>query len=432
MGVEGLKIGLTSYFQYILCGATMELFRDKKLTNPPSTEIPDRTDNKKLNLWSLGLLVAVLGGGIAYLYFVRTQTPTIEPKKITQIAPRAVTALGRLEPEGEVIKLSVANAEDSRVNELLVKEGDRVKAKQLIATLQGLDQKQAELAEAKQNVLVYRAKLEQIKAGEGKLADISAQKANIARLSAQLRTENLERAAEIADAKAELKNAEINFDRYQTLYRSGAVSKSDLDDRQESYRRAQAKLDRATARSENTVATLQEAIARERAMLDKLREVRPVDLAEAVAEVDYAIAKVKRIESELEDYYVRVPIDGQILKINTLVGEQVDTREGIVELGRTHQMYAIAEVYETDVSKVKVGQRATVVSEHGGFEEKLHGTVDRIALQIKKQDVLESDPAANKDARVVEVKIRLDPQDSDRVARLTNLQVRVRIDLDSG
>lgn len=409
----------------------MELLRDKKLTNPPSTKIPNNPAKKKLNLWLIGLLVAGFGGGIVYWYISQTQTETIEPEKINQIAPRAVTALGRLEPEGEVIKLSVANAQDSRVNELLVKEGDRVRATQLIATLQGLEKKQAELAEAKQNVLVYRAKLEQLKAGEGKLADISAQKANIARNKAQLRTENLEREAEIADARAELKNDEINYNRYQTLYREGAVSKSDLDDRQELYRRSQAKLDRAKARLENTVSTLQEAIATEEAMLDKLREVRPVDLAAATAEVDYAIAKVKRIESELEDYYVRVPIDGQILKINTLVGEQVDTREGIVELGRTHQMYAIAEVYETDVSKVKVGQRATVVSEHGGFEEKLQGTVDQIALQIKKQDVLESDPAANKDARVVEVKVRLDPQDSDRVAGLTNLQVRIRIDLGS-
>lgn len=166
-------------------------------------------------------------------------------------------------------------------------------------------------------------------------------------------------------------------------------------------------------------------------MLNKLREVRPVDLAVAQAEVDYAIAQVTRIKSELEDYYVRVPIDGQILKINTLVGEQVDTSEGIVELGRTNQMYAIAEVYETDVGKVKVGQRASIISEHGGFTGEIQGTVDHISLQIKKQDVLESDPAAEKDARVVEVKVRLDPQDSAKVAALTNLQVRVKIDLDS-
>ena len=411
----------------------MELLKYKKSTSPPPTEILTKQAKKKLNPWLIGIVaIASLGGGIVYWYLSQTPTQTIEPEPITKLAPIAVTALGRLEPEGEVIKLSVANAQDSRVNQLLVEEGDRVKAQQLIATLQGLDQKQAEFAEAKQNVVVYRAKLEQIKAGEAKRGEIDAQKANIARLKAQLRTESIEREAEIADAEAELKNAEINYNRYQTLYRDGAVSKSALDDRQELYQRAQARLERVQARLENTVLTLQEQIIQEQAMLDKLREVRPVDLAEAQAEVDYAIAQVKRIESELEDYYVRVPIDGQILKINTLVGEQVDTSEGIVELGRTKQMYAIAEVYETDVNQVKVGQRATVVSEHGGFEGKLRGAVDHIGLQIKKQDVLESDPAADKDARVVEVKVRLDPQDSDKVAGLTNLQIRVKIDLGSG
>ncbi|MEM7758345.1 MAG: efflux RND transporter periplasmic adaptor subunit, partial [Cyanobacteria bacterium P01_A01_bin.40] len=166
-----------------------------------------------------------------------------------------------------------------------------------------------------------------------------------------------------------------------------------------------------------------------RSVLNQLREVRPIDIAEAQAELDYAIAQVKQIESELEDYYVRVPIDGQILKINTLVGEQVDTSKGIVELGRTERMYAIAEVYETDVGMVEVGDQAEIISEHGGFAGKLQGTVDHVGLQIKKQDILESDPAANKDARVVEVKVRLDPENSDQVAKLTNLQVRVKIDL---
>ena len=410
----------------------MELLRYKKSTNPPSLEKPQQPTKKKHNSWLIAILaIATLGGGIVYWYISQTPQETTKPAPITNMSPVAVTALGRLEPEGEVIKLSVANAQDSRVNELLVAEGDRVRAKQLIATLQGLDQKQAELEEAKQNVRVYRAKLAQIKAGEAKSAEIAAQRANIARLKAQLRTEKIEREAEIADAQAELKNAEINYNRYQTLYQDGAVSKSQQDDRQEFYERAQARLNQAQARLDNTISTLQEQIAQEKAMLNKLSEVRPVDLAEAQAEVDYAIAQVQRIESELEDYYVRVPIDGQILKINTLVGEQVDTREGIVELGRTDHMYAIAEVYETDIGRVKVGQKATIISEHGGFAGKLQGTVDHIGLQIKKQDVLESDPAADKDARVVEVKVRLDPQDSDKVAGLTNLQVRIRINSDN-
>ncbi|WP_289793499.1 hypothetical protein [Chlorogloeopsis sp. ULAP01] len=61
----------------------------------------------------------------------------------------------------------------------------------------------------------------------------------------------------------------------------------------------------------------------------------------------------------------------------------------------------------------------------------VHGKVEHIGLQIKKQDVLASDPAAEKDARVVEVKVRIDPQDTVKVAGLTNLQVRITFDLDT-
>ena len=50
-------------------------------------------------------------------------------------------------------------------------------------------------------------------------------------------------------------------------------------------------------------------------------------------------------------------------------------------------------------------------------------------MQIFKNNVLDDDPAANADARVVEVKIRL--QDSQLVEALTNLQVDVRIDVKS-
>lgn len=405
----------------------MELLRYKKSKDPPSVNKPQK---QKVNPWLIGLMVVALGGGMSYWYAARIKTPTTEPETTTKYIPTAVTALGRLEPAGEVIKLSVANAQDSRVNELYVREGDRVKAGQLIATLQGLEKKQVELIAAKLNAEVFQRKLEKVRSGEAKSAEITAQKAVIARWQSQLRNESLEKEADITDARAEYNNAKTNYDRYQSLYREGAVSKSQRDDRTETYQRSQANLDRVKAQYNNIVSTLQKQIEQERSVLNQLREVRPVDIAETQAEVDYAIAQVKQIESELEDYYVRVPIDGQILKINTLVGEQVDTSQGIVELGRTDRMYAIAEVYETDVGMVEVGDKAEVISEHGGFTGKLQGTVDHVGLQIKKQDILESDPSANKDARVVEVKVRLDPQDSEKVAKLTNLQVRVKITLD--
>ena len=407
--------------------------RNKTITKPPSVEItttPKPKPRRKLTRWIMGVaVVTAIGVGATYT-ISQVQKPNPAPVPAIKVAPATkVIALGRLEPQGEVIKLSVANAQDSRVNKLLVEEGDQVQAGQVIAILQGIDKKQAELTEMEKNLVVEQAKLTQLQAGEAKQAEIAAQSANIARIQAQLRTETIEKKATIARAQSELRNAQINYQRYQSLHQEGAVKTSDLDDKREAFETATAKVNEAQAQLAYKVSTLQKQIQTEKAMLNKLREVRPVDVKVAQAEVEKAIAQINRIKAELEDLYVRVPVAGQILKINTRVGEQVNTSQGIVELGRTNQMYAVAEVYETDVGKLHVGQRATVVSEHGGFKGSIQGTIDHIGLQIKKQDVLESDPAADKDARVVEVKVRVRPQDSPKIAGLTNLQVRITFNL---
>ena len=68
-------------------------------------------------------------------------------------------------------------------------------------------------------------------------------------------------------------------------------------------------------------------------------------------------------------------------------------------------------------------------SRNGAFDQPLTGTVERVGLQIFKNDVLDDDPAANADARVVEVMVRVDQ--SEVIAGLTNLQVDVAIDVES-
>ena len=101
-----------------------------------------------------------------------------------------------------------------------------------------------------------------------------------------------------------------------------------------------------------------------------------------------------------------------------------------MELGRTDEMYAIAEVYETDINKVKIGQPAIISSEYGGFEGYLKGIVEHIGLQIGAKQLSESsqDPTQDENSRIVEVKIRIDSQDSPKVAGLTNMKVRVEIE----
>ena len=138
--------------------------------------------------------------------------------------------------------------------------------------------------------------------------------------------------------------------------------------------------------------------------------------------VRVAEAELARARAELELAHVRSPLDGQVLKVHSREGERVGS-EGIVELGKTDHMFAIAEVYEEDVRRVRVGQHAVVTSP--ALEGPLEGKVDWINLRVAKQDAIGNDPAARKDARVVEVKIRL--ADSVPAAGLTNLQVEVAI-----
>ena len=90
-------------------------------------------------------------------------------------------------------------------------------------------------------------------------------------------------------------------------------------------------------------------------------------------------------------------------------------------------MMVVAEIYESDIGKVRLGQKAAITSEGGAFAGELKGTVSEIGLKIGKRDVLDTDPAADVDVRVVEVKIILDPESSRRVSGLTYAKVVVKI-----
>jgi HlyD family secretion protein len=111
-----------------------------------------------------------------------------------------------------------------------------------------------------------------------------------------------------------------------------------------------------------------------------------------------------------------------VIDIKTRPGELI-SEEGILELAQVSRMYAIAEVYETDIRLVKVGQRATINSP--ALNSELAGTVESIRQKVEKQDEIGTDPAARKDARIIEVSIALD--DSIPAQGLTNLQVDVVI-----
>ncbi len=90
-------------------------------------------------------------------------------------------------------------------------------------------------------------------------------------------------------------------------------------------------------------------------------------------------------------------------------------------------MLVVAEVYQTDIGKIQLGQQAVITGQ--AFSGELRGKVSHIGLQVNKQNVFSNQPGENLDRRVVEVKIHLNPEDSTRVGSLTNLQVQTAIEL---
>jgi len=376
-------------------------------------------------------LIIILGASslISACGWIQAQPP---PSPALAVKATQVVARGKIIPEFDVIKLSVSNAEDSRVNRILVKVGDRVQANQVIATLQGADRRLADLKAARANVKLLQARLVKAKQGDAKPGGIAAQQAVVARLETQLPVEVKQRQAEIVSAQASLQEAALTYQRRQQLLQEGAISQAEVDEAREEFETTRATLAAQKAALDQTNTTLNAQIYEEKARLAELQQVRPIDVTIAQAELEQAVIEVQQSRADYDDTQVRAPIPGQILRINTKVGEQVNTELGIVDLGRTEQMYVLTEVYETDITKIKEGQRATILSEYGGFGGKIQGVVDGIGLQIDPRTLSEgnTNPTNDENARVVNVSIRINNTDSPTVAGLTNMQVRVTIDLE--
>ncbi|MEH2368200.1 ABC exporter membrane fusion protein [Nostoc sp.] len=387
---------------------------------------------KKLKYkWKIILITSIaLAIAVASIYFLRfwyhVETQPIKSIKANPTRV-AITGLGYLEPEGEVTHLSAPNSQSGvLVEKLLVKEGDEIRLGQVVALLHGYAEAKAFLQQSYDKVQVAKAQLAQVKAG-AKFGDIEAQEATVSRLEAQLKGEILTQKATITRLQAQLDNAQTENNRYQSLYKEGAISASTSDSKNLEFKTVQQQLKEANANLNNTVTNLQNQIKEGQAKLTSIKEVRDVDVQVVQAEIKSAITAVAQAQAQLNLTYIKSPIDGKVLKIHTKTGEAIAS-SGIMDIGKTSQMYVVAEIYQTDIEKVSIGQRAIISST--AFTGRLMGTVNKVGLQVSRQSILSPNPQVDTDRRVIEVKIRIDnPVDNQRVSSLTNLQVDVAIQI---
>ncbi|MBE9233581.1 biotin/lipoyl-binding protein [Cuspidothrix issatschenkoi LEGE 03284] len=355
---------------------------------------------------------------------IDTQKP-VDTKALTPKI-KTVTALGIIEPEGEVIKLSASVlGAGSRVEKILVKEAEMVKAGQVIAILDNRDNLQAELTEAQAQVKVIKSKIAQIQAG-AKQGEIAAQKAIIDRLNAEAIGDIDAQKATVEKLRAELINAESENKRYQELYIQGAISASQKDSKVLNLETAKKSLQSANSQLKKLELSGKERIKEATATLNQISEVRKVDIEAALSELNRAETVVKKAAINLQKAYVKSPQNGQIFAIYTRPGELI-TNNGIVDIGKTSQMYVVAEVYESDITKIIQRKQVRIVGDI--FDQELQGTVERIDLQVQQQNLNNTDPTTNIDNRIIKVYIRLNKASSQQAAKFTNMQVKVIISL---
>ena len=380
--------------------------------------------NRKRQIPQRSLIIGIallLSGSGAYAVW-RSHSFNTQPLRADS-APKVqtVTALGFLEPRGKVVKLSAPSSSGgtSRVDQLLVKQGDVVKAGQTIAILDSRERLQAALVQAQEQVNVAQSNLAVVRAG-AKRGEVNAQQSEIERLDAQRQGDSQAQVATVARLQAELKNAQAEEQRYELLYQQGATSASLRDNKALTLATAQRNLQEAQVVLNRIQTTRSPELTSAKATLDRIAEVRPVDVEAAQAQVDQAIAAVQQAKAQLDLASVRAPQDGTVLEIHTRPGELISS-DGIVELGGTQQMTALLEVYETDIGKVRLGQSTKLFAD--SRPDPLFGTVSEIGVKVKRQNVVNSDTSSNIDARIVEVRVQLNADSIEKVAGLTNLQV---------
>lgn len=338
----------------------------------------------------LGLLLGAVALGGAWVVWGQGAPPTEPALPAAAILPEAmgVGALGRIEPASRIRRLNQPGGMNvSRLSALHVEEGQEVEAGQLLAEFADAVQKDAAIAQARGQLAEQRAALARTREA-ARPSEREAQRARIESLAAQV---------ELARREAA---------RATRLVPSGAGAEA------------------AAERARFSLARLEAERAQAEADFVTLSAARPEDVALAEARVAVAEATLAKAEADAELSRVRAPIAGTILRIFARPGDQVGN-DGLMEMADLRRMEVVADVFETDVTRLRLGAAAEIIIP--GEARRLPATLNEIGWQVRRTTQAGTDPVAAVDARTVEVRLTLSEEAAALVRRRSNMQVQVAI-----
>lgn len=331
----------------------------------------------------------------------------------TAVPPKKVAALGRFEPRGGVIAIAAPPGE--RIEQLPVAVGSVVAANADLAILSGHKARllQRELARKQLEEARDRAAANLAAAcalhAEATLGVEAADADDVERIGQKARLEA---------ALLSLETARAELDRLAGL-EPRLVPAQSMERKRLLVRQAQ-----IDAETQRALLERMEAAAglRRRSAEAKLRSAASnVDLAESSTHLESLETGVEVAELTLELSRVRAPGPGRVIDIVSRVGELTGLRP-ILRLADTDHMQVVAEVYETDIRQVTMGQRVEVTAE-ALPNQKLTGHVVAIGSMIGANEVQALGVPPTAEQRIVKVWIDLD--DSTVAAKLIHLQVEV-------
>jgi HlyD family secretion protein len=338
----------------------------------------------KVGVFATGLLLAGVAGWAMMSHGHSQPTPPVA----RAAAPPGVGALGRIEPASRVRKLThPGGMATTRVDQLLVQEGDRVAAGQLVAIFADAAQKEAVVAQAEASLAEAQATLAKVKAA-GRASEIAAQRARIAALGYQ---EEINR----RDAT-----------RSDRLVVSGAGPEATAERNRFAAQRSAA--ERAEAQ----------------AQLETLSRPRAEDVTLYEAQSRRAEAEVIKAKADAALSRIYAPIDGTVMKIYARPGDQVGS-DGLMDLADLTRLDVVADVYETDLPRLRVGAEASIQAP--GDPRRYAATVREVGWLVRRTTQASNDPIAAVDARTIEVRLTLSEDAVKQLERRTNMQVQVAI-----
>lgn len=244
--------------------------------------------HRKLLRWAGAALLIVL---LTVLYFTGVFAPAVEVEvaSVSKVYPSQAFTV--LYASGYVVaqrKAAVASKITSRLVSLSVEEGDHVKKGQVIARLEGEDVKAAR-DQAVANLNVARSNMEQ--------------------------------------AKAELRDARLLYDRNKELVSKGYIAKAEFDDAEARYKKAVAAFSAAESSIKASEATLKSA------------------------------------EVQLEYTLIRAPFDAVVLTKNADVGDIVtplgaaaNAKASVFTIADMRSLQVEVDVSESNLEQVRMGQ----------------------------------------------------------------------------